>query len=239
MTRRNRKIEKESKEPESYSRTEDVTRHNEPKNKPNKNSANKEENQVIGKPELNSETGWSKLKKPTDDKNPNRQFKNRLPSKLPTLSKKINRQAEIPVKITKPKQLAVEPAIPACRNSTKNYPKTRETSKKVPMVIANNDNKLKPQPIKGKPSSAQASGPLSNKTRSQFQGSITKKISTTSVSDSKSKLSNSMVRKKNHDKDSKTTKQRQPTASNELGAELEAAGQQKFVPAKGKDINRE
>ena len=239
LTRGNRKIEIESKEPKSYSSTEDATQHNELKSKPKssrKNTGNTEENQVIVKPEPKSETDRNTLKKSTDDENPKSQLKNRLPSKLPTLCKNINRQAKPPIEVTKPKQMATEPAIPACRNSTKNYTKTRETSKKVPVVITNNNNKLKPQPIKGKPSSVQASGPLPNKTRSQFQGSMAKKMSTTSVSDSKSKLSNSMTRKKNHNLDSKTTKQTQRKASTELGAELDTAGQQKFVAAKGKDI---
>ena len=242
MTRRNPKIEIESKKPESYSKTEDVTRHDESKNKPKssrKNSRNKEENQVIVKPEPKSETDENILKKSTDDKNPNRQFKSRLPSKLPTLCKNINRQAELSVGITKPKQLAAETAIPACRNSTMNYTKKSETSKKVPMAISNNSITSKPQPVKGKPSSIQASGPLPNKTRSQFQGSMAKKISSTSVSDSKRKLSNSMIRKKNHNLDSKTTKQTHQKASNGHEAALDTAGQQKFVAAKGKDINCE
>ena len=241
LTRRTRKIEIESKEPKSYLSTEDATQHNELKNKPKsskKNTGNKEENQVIVKPEPKSETDRNTLKKSTDDKIPKSQLKNRLPSKLPTLCKNINRQGKPPIEVTEPKQLATEPAILACRNSTKNYTKTRETSKKVPVVIANNNNKLKPQPIKGKPSSVQASRPLSNKTRSQFQGSMSKKMSTTSVSDSKSKLSSS-TKIKNHNLDSKTTKQTQRKASNELGVELDTAGQQKFVAAKGKDINRE
>ena len=112
----------------------------------------------------------------------------------------------------------------------------RKSTKKVPAVIPNNADNIKPQPVKGKSSSVSASGPVSNKSRPKL---LAKKNSTTSVSDSKSKLSDSIARKQNQSLDIRTAKQVHQKTSNEPGAKLDTAGQQEFVVAKGKNLNYE
>ena len=179
------------------------------------------------KSEPNSETDRYKLKNSTDDINAKRQSKSSLPSKLPIPCQNINRQTEVTSE--KLKHMVAESIKSTGRNSTK----------KVPAVISNNADNIKPQPIKGKSSSLHAPGPINNKPRPNIQGSMAKKKSTTSVSDSKSKLSNSMARKQNQSLDIRTAKQVHQKTRNEPGAKLDTASQQEFVVAKGKNLNYE
>ena len=177
------------------------------------------------KSEPNSEPDRYKLKKSTDDINAKRQSKCSLPSKLPIPCQNNNRQTEVTSE--KPKHMVAESSKSTVRNCTK----------KVPAVISNNAENIKPQPVKGKSSSFSASGPVSNKSRPKLQDSMAKKKSTTSVSDTKSKLSNPMARKQNQSLDSRTVKQAHQKARNESGAKRDTSGQQEFVAAKGKNLN--
>ena len=228
----NRQFEIEREDDESYSSTEDAAQHKGSNKTPKvlrfssqRNKGKTEENQEIAKPEPKSETGWNKLKESTDDKNTKGQFANNLPSKLPIPCQNHKRQAELPV--GKPKHITAEPVVPACRNSKTSYTKKTEISKRVP------------QQLKGKPNSFQTSGSNSNKPRSQLQGSTAKNSSTTSVPDSKSKLSSYVIRKKNHSLYRRTAKQKHPKPINELRAEFDTADQQEFISAKGKNLWRE
>ena len=160
------------------------------------------------KSEPNSETDRYKLKKSTDDINEKRQTKSIIPSKLPIPCQNNNRHSEVTYE--KPKHMVAESIKSTGRKSTK----------KVPAVIPNNADNIKPQPVKGKSSSVSASGPVSNKSRPKLQGSMAKKNSTTSVLDSKSKLSNSMAGKQNQSLDSRTVKQAHQKARNEPGQNL-------------------
>ena len=179
------------------------------------------------KSEPNSETDRYKLKKSNDDINEKRQFKSSLPSKLPISCQNNNRQTEVTSKKTK--HMVAESIKSTGKNSTK----------KVPAVNPINADNIKPQPVKGKSTSFSASGPVSNKSRPKLQGSMAKKMSTTSVSDSKSKLSNSMARKQNQSLDIITAKQTNQKTRHGPGAKLDTAGQQEFVVAKGKNLNYE
>ena len=179
------------------------------------------------KSEPNSETDRYKLKKSNDDIIEKRQSKSSLPSKLPIPCQNNNRQTEVTSE--KPKHMVAESIKSTGRNSTK----------KVPTVISNNADNIKSKPLKGKSSSFSTSGPVSNKSRPNLQGSMAKKKSTTSVSDSKSKLSNSMARKQSQSLDSRTIKQAHQKTRNEPGAKRDTEGQQDCVVAKGKNLNCE
>ena len=225
LSKINQQFEIEREDDESHSSTEDAAQHKESNKTPKsfrfslqRSKGKTGENQEIWKPK--SEAGWNKLKKSTDDKYTKGQFANNLPSKLPIPCQNNKRQAELPVEI--PKHITAEPVLPACRNSKTSYTKKKEISKRVP------------QQLNGKPNSFQTSGSNSNKPRSQLQGSMAKNGSTTSVPDSKSKLSNSMIRKKNHSLDRRTAKQKHPKPSNELRAESDTTDQQESISAKGK-----
>ena len=98
---------------------------------------NKGKSEEIVKSEPNSETDRYKLKKSTDDINAKRQSKSSLPSKLPIPCQNNNKQTEVISE--KPKQKVAESIKPTSRNSTK----------KVPAVVSNNADNIKPQPLKG------------------------------------------------------------------------------------------
>ena len=186
---------------------------------------NKGKSEEILKSEPNSKTDRYKLKKSTDDINEKRQSKSSLSSKLPIPCQNNNRKTEVPSE--KPKYMVAESIKSTGRKRTN----------KVPALISNNADNIKPQPLKGKSSSISSSGPVSNKSRPKLPGSMAKKRSTTSVSDTKSKLSNSMARKQNQSLDSRTVKQAHQKTTNEPGVKLGTAGLQEFVVAKGKTLN--
>ena len=123
-----------------------------------------------------------------------------------------------------PKRMAAKPTVPACRNSTANYTKKREALKKVPDSAPSSVNKLKPQRLKGKSSICQSSQPITNKPMPPLQGSVAKRRSTTSISESKCKFSNSLIDKENHSLGNRTAKQINPEANDRHRANFDAEG---------------